>query len=98
MSKPNAIQRGCRQGDPIAPYLFLMIAEVLNLLIERNTEIIGLQIGKNMFKHTQFADDTTIILDGSVSSLQATLKCNGNFWISVWIKNKLCQNKTHMAR
>ena len=46
-----------------------MVAEVLNLLIERNTEINGLQIGKNMFKLTQFADNTTIILDGSVSSL-----------------------------
>ena len=74
LSKPIAIQRGCRQGDPnIAPYLFLMVAEVLNLLIERNTEINGLQIGKNMFKLTLFADDTTIILDGSASSLQATL-------------------------
>ena len=73
LSKPIAIQRECRQGGPILPYLFLMLAEVLNLLIERNTEINGLKIGKNMFKLTQFADDTTIILDGSVSSLQTTL-------------------------
>ena len=50
-----------------------MVAEVLNLLIEKNTEINGLHIGKNMFKVTQFADDTTIISDASVSSLQATL-------------------------
>ena len=35
-----------------------------------------------MYKLTQFADDTTLILDGSVSSLQAalnTLEIFGNF-------------------
>ena len=73
MSEAIPIQRDCRQGDPTAPYLFLLVAEVLNLLIENNTNIKGLQIGTNMFKLSQFADDTTIILDGSASSLDATL-------------------------
>ena len=39
--------RGCRQGDPIAPYLFLLVAEILSLLIEKNSDIKGIQVDKN---------------------------------------------------
>ena len=73
-SNPTPIERGCRHGDPIAPYLFLFVAEVLRCLIEKSLEITGIKIGNNMYKLTQFADDTTIILDGTSKSLQATLK------------------------
>ena len=73
LSNPIAIQRGCRQGDPIAPYLFLIVAEILTLFIENEPKIKVIQIGKTMLKLTQYADDTTIILDGTTSSLQATL-------------------------
>ena len=71
LSNPIAIQRGCRQGGPIAPYL--IVAEILTLFIENEPKIKGIQIGKTMLKLTQYADDTSIILDGTTSSLQATL-------------------------
>ena len=73
LSEPIPIQRGCRQGDPISPYLFLLVAEILSILIDKNPDIKGIQIGRQMIKVTQFADDTTLLLDGSSSSLQATL-------------------------
>ena len=73
MSEPIPVGRGCRQGDPLSPYLFILIAEVLCSLINRSPHVVGLSIGKTMFKLTQFADDTTLILDGSVNSLQAAL-------------------------
>ena len=73
LSNAISIERGCRQGDPIAPYLFLLIAEILSLLIEKNSDIKGIKVGKQTIKVTQFADDTTLLLDGSSSSLQATL-------------------------
>ena len=42
-------------------------------MIHHNKDIIGITIENIEYKMTQFADDTTIILDGSHKSLQATL-------------------------
>ena len=67
------VKRGCRQGDPIAPYLFLLVAEILSRITENSPFSKGINIGKHNYKLIQFADDTTIFLDGNINSLQATL-------------------------
>ena len=67
------IERGCKQGDPIAPYLFLLCRQILHYLIEVNIEIKGIINDSVEIKITQFADDTTLVLDGSQSSLKAAL-------------------------
>ena len=73
LSKSIQIQRGCRQGDPISPYLFIIAAQILTLLIINNPEIRGIFINGVEFKITQYADDTTLLLDGSQNSLTAAL-------------------------
>ena len=100
LSEAIPIERGCRQGDPIALYLFSLVAEILNLLIEKNPNIKGIKLGEYVLKITQFADDTTILLDGSSSSLQATmnvleifgsfsgLKVNSEKTKLIWIGSK----------
>ena len=35
------IERGCRQGDPISPYIFLIVGEVLACIIRQNKNIPG---------------------------------------------------------
>ena len=62
-----------RQGDPIAAYLFIISAQILFLLVENNKCIGGIKIGRANYKITQFADDTTLILDGTSVSLLAAL-------------------------
>ena len=73
LSESFSIERGCRQGDPIASYLFLLCAQVLYYLFDQNSNIHGISIEGTLFKLTQFADDTTIFLDGSRDSLIAAL-------------------------
>ena len=68
-----SIHRGCRQGDPIASYLFLLSAQILYLMIFYNCNINGISIGHQQYKISQFADDTTLFLDGTRSSLEAAL-------------------------
>ena len=73
LSESFPIERGCRQGDPISPYLFILCAQILYLMIMEEKKIKGITIGKNEIKITQFPNDTTIILDGTKDSLQLTL-------------------------
>ena len=55
------IQRGVRQGDPMSPYLFIIVAEVLATAI-RTANIQGIKIGKEEFKFVQYADDLTVFV------------------------------------
>ena len=67
------IERGCHQGDPISSYIVIMAAQILTILIKFNKDIKGIMIGNTEFKLVQFADNTTLILNGTVKSLQAAL-------------------------
>ena len=94
LSRPINIERGCRQGDPIAAYLFLICAEVLYLFFQDNPDIKGISINNNYYKLTQFVDDTTVFLDGTKDSLVAALNTLEIFGSlsglkSIWIKQKL---------
>ena len=106
LSEPIQILRGCRQGDPIAAYLFLLCGQNLFKMIDKNANIKGIIIDGIEYKMTQFADDTTLILDGSQESLQASLntletfgsisglKMNCDKTKVIWIgRKKLCKEK-----
>lgn len=67
------LQRGCRQGDPISPYIFLLCAEILAILIKNNSRIKGIKVGDKEFVISQYADDTSFILDGTEQSLEQAL-------------------------
>ena len=69
------IGRGCRQGDPASPYIFLLCVEIMGLMLRENrdTSISGITLFGREYKVLQYADDTTILLDGSEKSLKSAL-------------------------
>ena len=58
------IERGCRQGDPVSPYIFILCAEILAIKIRNNPDVKGINVNGTEYKISQFADDTSLLLDG----------------------------------
>ena len=52
----------------MSPYLFILSAEILADAIRKKQRIKGIEINGIDFKLSQYADDTTLILDGSEES------------------------------
>ena len=69
------LSRGLRQGCPLSSYIFIICAELLAISIRNNKLIKGINVGENVqVKLSQYADDTTLILDGSKESLAQSFK------------------------
>lgn len=76
LSKKFSPKRGLRQGDPLSPLLYNIMAEVLNLMIKRAVSkgmLRGIILDgySEQLTHLQFADDTLIFIEGSVDSVMS---------------------------
>jgi hypothetical protein len=67
MTKYFFVGRGCRQGDPIAPYLFILAIEPLLQQIKHDQEIVGLLTPTRTVKLTAYADDITLLVRDQAS-------------------------------
>ncbi|CAN6699322.1 unnamed protein product [Malus baccata var. baccata] len=59
--------RGLRQGDPLSPFLFLLVGEVFSCLIQKAVQdklLEGVKLGtsRHIISHIFFADDTLLFL------------------------------------
>lgn len=68
--------RGLRQGDPLSPYLFLLVTEVLSLNLSKavsGERLQGIKLSRNCsgLSHLFFADDSLYFLKATVSNCQS---------------------------
>ncbi|XP_015963934.1 uncharacterized protein LOC107487752 [Arachis duranensis] len=82
-SKPFKMERGLRQGDPLSPFLFVLVVDVLHMMIEeaiRNGRIFSLLVGRDLIElsHLQFADDTILFYppeEETIKNYRRLLRC-----------------------
>jgi hypothetical protein len=100
------IQRGLKQGDPLAPFLFLIVAEGLGGLMKKAVSMhhfSGFQIGDGdvTISHLQYADDTLCIGEATIANLW-TLKAIlrgfemvSGLKVNFWKSNLMGVNVSH---
>ncbi|GJU38156.1 RNA-directed DNA polymerase, eukaryota [Tanacetum coccineum] len=81
-TKEFKFHRGLKQGDPLAPYLFIIIMESLHLSFSRVIEagiFTGIKIDSSMtLSHLFYADDAVFIGEwsrGNLTGIMHTLRC-----------------------
>ena len=80
-SKNIQLSRGCRQGDPISPYIFFLCAGLLSHCIRECGDIKGIEVHGTEIIISQYADDTTLILEGSHEDIKRLMS------ILRWFRN-----------
>ena len=108
ISRSFNIGRGCRQGDPIASYLFILCIEILALKLRNDPKVRGFNIGNLRHLLEMYADDITIFLSPTESNLRMTISILKEFsklsglrisvekTHAVWF-GKNCQNKSDIC-
>ena len=74
LSERVPLSRGCRQGDPISPYVFVICAEVLSHVLRECEDVRGIMVHKVEMLVSQYADDTTLFLDEDLKSFNCVVK------------------------
>ena len=99
------LQRRVQQGCPLLPYLFILSVEVLGKSFRANSRIKGVAVNNTEIKISQYADDTTLILNDEEESLSAALviidnlgyasglKLNDKKTEDLWIGSNVGKNK-----
>ena len=93
ITKRFKIERSCRQGDPISPYLFIVCVEILAIKIREDSLLKGFNIGNYVKKLDFYADDLTAYLVGTEASLRRMIVILDEFFNLSGLKINLAKCK-----
>lgn len=75
------LNQGTRQGYPLSPLLFVIMIETLAIVIRREIEVCGIQIGQDNFKLSRSVDNLALSIMKPFESLPFTLRILHSFFV-----------------
>jgi hypothetical protein len=72
-------KRGLCQGDPLSPYLFLLVADVLQSMVKKAGATIRHSLADEACPVLQYADDTLILLRATEEDVSHLKQCLDQF-------------------
>ena len=93
ISKKFNINRGARQGDPIASYLFIICIEVLAHKLRNEEKISGFKVKNHTHTLEMYADDCTIFLEPNDRNLRNALETLDSFYRISGLKISVTKTK-----
>ena len=85
--------RGCRQGDPISPYIFVLAVELLGVSVRTHKQLKGYKIKGKEHRISQFADDTNLFLFHSERNLRLCMDILEEFHLISGLKINVDKTK-----
>ena len=89
------LERGCRQGDPLSPYIFILCIDPLSITLDASDKIGEIKLKDKTYKVGLYADDTFLLLDGTEQSIRESFKTLSEFSMLSGLKVNV--NKTQIA-
>ena len=80
ISRQFSVQRGCRQGDPISSFLFIIAVEILALKLRNDANVKGFKVENIEHILELYADDLSIFLEPEEENLRYVMNTISQFF------------------